>query len=88
MAQIQSQLDPHSEAFARNRAAMLAAIEQVQQLDMLASQIATALVGKQRLEKLTMKGAPGTSTRHTSPNTANGCCRYCTPTQAIAASKA
>ena len=32
MAQIQSQLDPHSEAFARNRAAMLAAIEQVQQL--------------------------------------------------------
>ncbi|MFG6206007.1 acyl-CoA carboxylase subunit beta [Pseudomonas retamae] len=33
MAQIQSQLDPHSEAFARNRAAMLAAIEHVQQLE-------------------------------------------------------
>ncbi|VVO63997.1 geranyl-CoA carboxylase subunit beta [Pseudomonas fluorescens] len=33
MAQIQSRLDPHSEAFARNRAAMLAAIEQVQQLE-------------------------------------------------------
>lgn len=33
MAQIQSQLDPHSEAFARNRAAMLAAIEQVRQLE-------------------------------------------------------
>ena len=29
MPQIQSQLDPHSEAFARNRAAMLTAIEQV-----------------------------------------------------------
>ena len=27
MPQIQSQLDPHSDAFARNRAAMLAAIE-------------------------------------------------------------
>ncbi|VVP88089.1 Propionyl-CoA carboxylase beta chain [Pseudomonas fluorescens] len=33
MPQIQSRLDPHSEAFARNRAAMLAAIEQVQQLE-------------------------------------------------------
>lgn len=33
MAQIQSRLDPHSEAFARNRAAMLTAIEQVQQLE-------------------------------------------------------
>jgi geranyl-CoA carboxylase beta subunit len=29
MPVIQSELDPHSEAFARNRAAMLAAIEQV-----------------------------------------------------------
>lgn len=33
MPQIQSQLDPHSEAFARNCAAMLAAIEHVQQLE-------------------------------------------------------
>ena len=33
MAQIQSRLDPHSEAFARNRAAMITAIEQVQQLE-------------------------------------------------------
>jgi geranyl-CoA carboxylase beta subunit len=33
MPQIQSRLDPHSEAFARNRAAMLTAIEQVQQLE-------------------------------------------------------
>ncbi|MBV4474435.1 geranyl-CoA carboxylase subunit beta [Pseudomonas botevensis] len=33
MPQIQSQLDPHSETFARNRAAMLAAIEHVQQLE-------------------------------------------------------
>lgn len=33
MPQIHSQLDPHSDAFARNRAAMLTAIEQVQQLE-------------------------------------------------------
>ncbi|KAE9641772.1 geranyl-CoA carboxylase subunit beta [Pseudomonas sp. PB106] len=33
MPQIQSQLDPHSEAFVRNRAAMLTAIEHVQQLE-------------------------------------------------------
>ncbi|WP_285420572.1 geranyl-CoA carboxylase subunit beta [Pseudomonas sp. efr-133-TYG-5] len=33
MPQIQSQLDPHSETFARNRQAMLAAIEHVQQLE-------------------------------------------------------
>ncbi|WP_085577932.1 MULTISPECIES: geranyl-CoA carboxylase subunit beta [unclassified Pseudomonas] len=33
MPSIQSLLDPHSEAFARNRAAMLAAVEHVQQLE-------------------------------------------------------
>ncbi|VEF12074.1 carboxyl transferase [Pseudomonas fluorescens] len=68
MAQIQSQLDPHSEAFARNRAAMLAAIEQVQQLEQnLLNKAAGAkekfdkrgqLLPRERLNLLLDPGAP------------------------------
>ncbi len=68
MAQIQSQLDPHSEAFARNRAAMLAAIEQVQQLEQnLLNKAAEAkdkfskrgqLLPRERLNLLLDPGAP------------------------------
>ncbi|WP_285410849.1 geranyl-CoA carboxylase subunit beta [Pseudomonas sp. FR229a] len=68
MAQIQSQLDPHSEAFARNRAAMLAAIEQVRQLEQkLLDKAAEAkdkfskrgqLLPRERLNLLLDPGAP------------------------------
>jgi len=68
MAQIQSQLDPHSEAFARNRAAMVAAIEQVQQLEQnLLNKAAEAkdkfskrgqLLPRERLNLLLDPGAP------------------------------
>ncbi|MFJ2486439.1 geranyl-CoA carboxylase subunit beta [Pseudomonas sp. NPDC087639] len=68
MAQIQSQLDPHSEAFARNRAAMLTAIEQVQQLEQnLLNKAAEAkakfdkrgqLLPRERLNLLLDPGAP------------------------------
>ncbi|MGC3934733.1 geranyl-CoA carboxylase subunit beta [Pseudomonas atacamensis] len=68
MAQIQSQLDPHSETFARNRAAMLAAIEQVQQLEQnLLNKAAEAkdkfskrgqLLPRERLNLLLDPGAP------------------------------
>ncbi|MFJ4606156.1 geranyl-CoA carboxylase subunit beta [Pseudomonas atacamensis] len=68
MAQIQSQLDQHSEAFARNRAAMLAAIEQVQQLEQnLLNKAAEAkdkfskrgqLLPRERLNLLLDPGAP------------------------------
>ncbi|MBK5378422.1 geranyl-CoA carboxylase subunit beta [Pseudomonas sp. TH43] len=68
MPQIQSQLDPHSEAFARNRAAMLAAIEQVQQLEQnLLNKAADAkakfdkrgqLLPRERLNLLLDPGAP------------------------------
>jgi len=68
MAQIQSQLDPHSEAFARNRAAMLDAIEQVQQLEQnLLNKAAEAkdkfskrgqLLPRERLNLLLDPGAP------------------------------
>ncbi|HWH88226.1 MAG TPA: geranyl-CoA carboxylase subunit beta [Pseudomonas sp.] len=68
MAQIQSQLDPHSETFARNRAAMLAAVEQVQQLEQnLLNKAAEAkdkftkrgqLLPRERLNLLLDPGAP------------------------------
>lgn len=68
MAQIQSQVDPHSEAFAHNRAAMLAAIEQVQQLEQnLLDKAAEAkdkfsqrgqLLPRERLNLLLDPGAP------------------------------
>ncbi|MCR8935600.1 MULTISPECIES: geranyl-CoA carboxylase subunit beta [unclassified Pseudomonas] len=68
MAQIQSQLDPHSEPFARNRAAMLAAIEHVQQLEQnLLNKAAEAkakfdqrgqLLPRERLNLLLDPGAP------------------------------
>ncbi|VVN47747.1 geranyl-CoA carboxylase subunit beta [Pseudomonas fluorescens] len=68
MPQIQSRLDPHSEAFARNRAAMLAAIEQVQQLEQnLLNKAAEAkekfdkrgqLLPRERLNLLLDPGAP------------------------------
>lgn len=68
MPQIQSQLDPHSEAFARNRAAMLVAIEQVQQLEQnLLNKAAEAkekfnkrgqLLPRERLNLLLDPGAP------------------------------
>ncbi|MBK5532908.1 geranyl-CoA carboxylase subunit beta [Pseudomonas sp. TH08] len=68
MPQIQSQLDPHSEAFARNRAAMLAAIEQVEQLEQnLLNKAAEAkgkfdkrgqLLPRERLNLLLDPGAP------------------------------
>jgi geranyl-CoA carboxylase beta subunit len=68
MAQIQSQLDPHSETFARNRSAMLAAIEQVQQLEQnLLNKAAEAkekfdkrgqLLPRERLNLLLDPGAP------------------------------
>lgn len=68
MAQIQSQLDPHSEAFARNRAAMLTAVEQVQQLEQnLLNKAAEAkakfdkrgqLLPRERLNLLLDPGAP------------------------------
>ncbi|WP_460927549.1 geranyl-CoA carboxylase subunit beta [Pseudomonas sp. MC6] len=68
MPQIQSQLDPHSEAFARNRAAMLTAIEQVQQLEQnLLNKAADAkakfdkrgqLLPRERLNLLLDPGAP------------------------------
>lgn len=68
MAQIHSQLDPHSEAFARNRAAMLAAIEHVQQLEQnLLNKAAEAkakfdqrgqLLPRERLNLLLDPGAP------------------------------
>ncbi|MBK5528419.1 geranyl-CoA carboxylase subunit beta [Pseudomonas sp. TH06] len=68
MAQIQSQLDPHSEAFARNRAAMLTAIEHVQQLEQnLLNKAAEAkakfdqrgqLLPRERLNLLLDPGAP------------------------------
>ncbi|MDR6161198.1 geranyl-CoA carboxylase subunit beta [Pseudomonas fluorescens] len=68
MAQIQSQLDPHSEAFAHNRAAMLAAIEQVRQLEQkLLDRAADAkdkfskrgqLLPRERLNLLLDPGAP------------------------------
>ncbi|MGN4051245.1 geranyl-CoA carboxylase subunit beta [Pseudomonas sp. SM4] len=68
MPQILSQLDPHSEAFARNRAAMLVAIEQVQQLEQnLLNKAAEAkakfdkrgqLLPRERLNLLLDPGAP------------------------------
>jgi geranyl-CoA carboxylase beta subunit len=68
MPQIQSQLDPHSEAFARNRAAMLVAIEQVQHLEQnLLNKAAEAkekfdkrgqLLPRERLNLLLDPGAP------------------------------
>ncbi|MBC3775938.1 acyl-CoA carboxylase subunit beta [Pseudomonas sp. SWRI99] len=68
MAHLQSQLDPHSEAFVRNRAAMLAAIEQVQQLERnLLDKAADAkakfdkrgqLLPRERLNLLLDPGAP------------------------------
>ncbi|MBC3269169.1 acyl-CoA carboxylase subunit beta [Pseudomonas sp. SWRI81] len=68
MAHLQSQLDPHSDAFARNRAAMLAAIEQVQQLERnLLGKAAEAkakfdkrgqLLPRERLNLLLDPGAP------------------------------
>ncbi|WP_434596660.1 acyl-CoA carboxylase subunit beta [Pseudomonas sp. R4-83] len=68
MAQIHSQLDPHSEAFARNRAAMLAVIEHVQQLEQnLLNKAAEAkakfaqrgqLLPRERLNLLLDPGAP------------------------------
>ncbi|MGG7675249.1 geranyl-CoA carboxylase subunit beta [Pseudomonas sp. WC2] len=68
MPQIQSQLDPHSEAFARNRAAMFTAIEQVQQLEQnLLNKAAEAkakfdkrgqLLPRERLNLLLDPGAP------------------------------
>jgi geranyl-CoA carboxylase beta subunit len=68
MPQIQSQLDPHSEAFARNRAAMLVAIEHVQQLEQnLLNKAAEAkakfdkrgqLLPRERLNLLLDPGAP------------------------------
>ena len=68
MPQIQSRLDPHSEAFARNRAAMLTAIEQVQQLEQnLLNKAAEAkakfdkrgqLLPRERLNLLLDPGAP------------------------------
>lgn len=68
MAQIHSQLDPNSEAFARNRAAMLAAIEHVQQLEQnLLHKAAEAkakfaqrgqLLPRERLNLLLDPGAP------------------------------
>ncbi|HGM5554190.1 TPA: geranyl-CoA carboxylase subunit beta [Pseudomonas putida] len=68
MPQIQSQLDPHSEAFARNCAAMLTAIEQVQQLEQnLLNKAAEAkgkfdkrgqLLPRERLNLLLDPGAP------------------------------
>ncbi|RON89183.1 geranyl-CoA carboxylase subunit beta [Pseudomonas fluorescens] len=68
MPQIQSQLDPHSEAFARNCAAMLAAIEHVQQLEQnLLNKAAEAkakfdkrgqLLPRERLNLLLDPGAP------------------------------
>jgi cysteine synthase A len=51
-----------------------------------ADQIATALVGKQRLEKVITTGAPGRSARARSASTSTGCCRYWTETQMSAAS--
>ncbi len=68
MPQIQSQLDPHSEAFARNRAAMLVTIEQVRQLEQnLLNKAAEAkakfdkrgqLLPRERLNLLLDPGAP------------------------------
>lgn len=68
MPQIQSQLDPHSEAFARNCAAMLTAIEHVQQLEQnLLNKAAEAkgkfdkrgqLLPRERLNLLLDPGAP------------------------------
>ncbi|WP_202368615.1 geranyl-CoA carboxylase subunit beta [Pseudomonas sp. MWU318] len=68
MPQIQSQLDPHSDAFARNRAAMLTAIEHVQQLEQnLLNKAAEAkgkfdkrgqLLPRERLNLLLDPGAP------------------------------
>ncbi len=68
MPQIQSLLDPHSEAFARNRAAMLTAIEQVRQLEQnLLNKAAEAkakfdkrgqLLPRERLNLLLDPGAP------------------------------
>ncbi|MDX9670168.1 MULTISPECIES: geranyl-CoA carboxylase subunit beta [unclassified Pseudomonas] len=68
MPQIHSQLDPHSDAFARNRAAMLTAIEQVQQLEQnLLNKAAEAkgkfdkreqLLPRERLNLLLDPGAP------------------------------
>jgi geranyl-CoA carboxylase beta subunit len=68
MPQIQSRLDPHSEAFARNRTAMLTAIEHVQQLEQnLLSKAAEAkakfdkrgqLLPRERLNLLLDPGAP------------------------------
>jgi geranyl-CoA carboxylase beta subunit len=68
MPQIHSQLDPHSEAFARNRTAMLAAIEHVQQLEQnLLNKAAEAkakfdkrgqLLPRERLNLLLDPGAP------------------------------
>jgi len=68
MPAIQSQLDPHSEAFARNRASMLAAIEQVQKLEQdLLNKAAEAkpkfdkrgqLLPRERLNLLLDPGAP------------------------------
>ena len=48
--------------------------------------MATALVGKQRFEKLITAGAPGRSTRAISDRTATGRWRYWTETQISAAS--
>src|SRR5438128_136416 len=48
--------------------------------------MATAFVGKHRLEKETTSGPPETSTRSTSANTSNGRTRYCTLTAHATAS--
>lgn len=68
MPQIQSRLDPHSEAFARNRSAMLAAIEHMQQLEQSLLNKATEakarfdkrgqLLPRERLNLLLDPGAP------------------------------
>ena len=68
MPVIQSQLDPHSEQFAQNRAAMLSAIEQVRTLEQnLLSKAAEAkpkfekrgqLLPRERLNLLLDPGAP------------------------------
>ena len=53
---------------------------------LVASHTATALVGKQRLENDTTKGAPGRSARRTSPKSRTGWSTYWIDTAHIAAS--
>ena len=52
-----------------------------------ACQIATALVGKHRLENDTANGAPVRDTRRTSRNTSTGRCKYSTDTHRPTPSK-